>query len=144
MPYSAEPFALPVTVRYFEADQQGVVYHMWYLAYFEDARNAFLETQGCSLHDLLASGYDLKVARVEIDWSAALVWSREARITVRPARIGTSSFTLEFTAYRDEIPCACGRTVYVVIDESGKKAALPHRLRTALNREPQLTHRGRS
>ena len=30
------------TIRFFEADQQQVVYHMWYLAYFEDARNEML------------------------------------------------------------------------------------------------------
>jgi len=35
------------TIRFFEADQQRVVYHMWYLAYFEDARNAMPPSAGC-------------------------------------------------------------------------------------------------
>ena len=41
-PQARGPFEEPVHVRFLEVDQQGVVFHMWYLAYFEDARNAFL------------------------------------------------------------------------------------------------------
>ena len=33
-------------VRYLEADQQGVVFNMWYLGYFDEAMAQFLEEGG--------------------------------------------------------------------------------------------------
>ena len=40
------PFTHPVEVRYLEADQQGVVFNMWYLAYFDDAFSGLCSTAG--------------------------------------------------------------------------------------------------
>src|SRR5437667_12390906 len=50
------PFTHPVNVRYLEVDQQGVVFNMWYLAYFDDAMTSFLEEGGLPYVDMLAAG----------------------------------------------------------------------------------------
>ena len=36
-------FSHPIVVRYHEMDMQGVVFNMWYLAYFDEAMSVFIE-----------------------------------------------------------------------------------------------------
>jgi acyl-CoA thioester hydrolase len=31
------PYTFPVVVPYYQVDQQGVVFNMWYLAWFDEA-----------------------------------------------------------------------------------------------------------
>jgi hypothetical protein len=40
------PYVHPLEVRYLEADRQGVVFNMWYLAYADDALAGFLAAGG--------------------------------------------------------------------------------------------------
>ena len=54
---------------------------MWYLAFLEQARNEYLAAQGFSLADLLASGHDIQLVHVEVDWSAALRYGDIADLT---------------------------------------------------------------
>lgn len=132
MSVNAARFAVPVRVRYFEADQQGVVFHMWYLAYFEDARNAFLTAIGLPLADLLALGCDLQVVHTQIDWQGSVHWGDEAQITVAATRIGTTSFTFTFEVVVRGMVLVTAQTVYVIIDATGVKRELPAQLRRAL------------
>ncbi len=126
-------FVHPVTVRYLEVDQQGVVFNMWYLAYFDDAMTAFLAAKGLPYADLLAGGLDCQLVHTEIDWTGALGFGDDTGIAVDAERVGTTSFTLRFTALHAGEPVAVGRTVYVVVatDGSGKRE-VPDRLRSAL------------
>jgi acyl-CoA thioester hydrolase len=123
-------------VRYFEADQQGVVFNMWYLGYFDEAMTRFLEEGGLRYDDMLAAGFDVQLVRIEIDWSAPLRWPDEAQVEVALDRAGTTSFTLRFdvrSARSGGAAVATGRTVYVVVgtDGSGKRA-IPDRLARAI------------
>ncbi len=113
-------------VRYFEADQQGVVFNMWYLGYFDEAMTQFLAEGGLEYGDMLAAGFDVQLVRSEIDWKAPLRWPDEAVIEVGLERAGTSSFSLRFDVggVRDGgVEVALGRTTYVVVatDGSGKR-----------------------
>lgn len=125
-------------VRYFEADQQGVVFNMWYLGYFDEAMTCFLEEGGLDYADMLADGYDVQLVRSEIDWRGSLRWPDEAAIEVTLEGSGTTSFTLTFDVHdRSDAPVATGRTVYVVVgtDGSGKRP-IPPRLAQAIGAEP--------
>lgn len=128
------PFAHAVDVRYFEADQQGVVFNMWYLAWFEDARNALLRHAGFSLHDLLASGHDIQVVHVEIDWHGPVRWPEDVEIVTTIGAIGRTSVTFDFTVCRGGgAAAATGRTVYVITDlGASEKRPVPQPLRDAL------------
>lgn len=124
----------PLRVRYFEADQQGVVFNMWYLAYFEDARNAYLEAVGYSLADLLASGHDIQVVSTQIDWKGPVRWvDRDVDIATHVARLGTTSLTFRFRVRRGGEVLVTGQTVYVIVanDGSGKRP-IPQALRDAV------------
>jgi acyl-CoA thioester hydrolase len=124
-------------VRYLEADQQGVVFNMWYLGYFDEAMTLFLEEGGLEYTDMLKAGFDVQLVRSEIDWRAPLHWPDEVVVQVGLDRAGTTSFTLSFevSSGRTGLAVATGRTVYVVVgtDGSGKRA-IPPQLSGALGR----------
>ena len=120
-------------VRYLETDQQGVVFNMWYLGYFDEAMAAFLEEGGLAYQDLLAAGFDAQVVHTEVDWRSSLRWPDRVDVAVALAEAGTTSFALAFEVRGPAGPVATGRTVYVVIatDGSGKRP-IPEILRAAL------------
>jgi acyl-CoA thioester hydrolase len=115
----AEPFTLPVSVRYLEVDQQGVVFNMWYLAYFDDAMTAFLAHGGLAYVDMLAAGYDVQLVHTELDWQGSLRWGEPAFVDVGLAKVGRTSFTLQFAARAGEQPVVTASTVYVVVATDG-------------------------
>jgi len=124
-------------VRYFEVDQQGVVFNMWYLGYFDEAMSAFLEEGGLPYREMLDSGHDVQLVHTEVDWTSSLRWPDEARVEVAVAAAGRTSFTLSFDVYAAETLVATGRTVYVVVgtDGSGKRP-IPPSIRAALDLDP--------
>lgn len=128
----AARFRHPVSVRYFECDQQGVVFHMWYLAYLEDARNALLAAAGYGLPRLLAEGLDIQVAHAELDWRASAHWGDELEIEASVARLGRTSLTLHFVALRANDEIASAETTYVIVRPDAGPRALPDALRSAL------------
>ena len=123
----AEPFEHPLTVRYLEVDQQGVVFNAWYLAYFDDAMTAFLAHRGLPYRALLDSGHDAQVVHTELDWTGALGFGDEAVVVVDVAALGTTSFTLSFEVRRGGESLVKARTVYVCVatDGSGKRPLTP-------------------
>lgn len=126
-------FEHPLRVRYMEVDAQGVVFNAWYLTYFDEAMAAFLADRGLPYPAMLAAGFDVQLVRSEIDWRSGLRWPEDFRVAVATARLGRTSFALDFEARRgDEVTCS-GRTVYVVVgtDGSGKRS-IPPQLATAL------------
>lgn len=124
-------------VRYLEADQQGVVFNMWYLGYFDEAMTQHLADGGLSYLDMIDAGFDVQLVRSEIDWQAPVRWPDEIQVTVTTERAGTTSFTLTFEVRAGAgAVAATGRTVYVVVavDGSGKRP-IPPRLAGALGLE---------
>ena len=84
------------TVRYLEVDAQNVVFNSWYLAWFDDAMSAFLEHGGLPYKEMLAAGYDVQLVRSEIDWRAGVGFQDVLDIAVATARLGRTSFALDF------------------------------------------------
>jgi acyl-CoA thioester hydrolase len=120
-------------VRYFEVDQQGVVFNMWYLGYFDEAMTAHLDEGGLAYPDMLAGGYDVQLVHTEIDWKAPLRWRQDAVVEVSLRRMGTTSFELAFAVTAGDVEVAAGRTTYVVVATDGSgKLPIPERLRSAL------------
>ena len=130
----ADVFEHSLQVRYMEVDAQGVVFNAWYLTYFDEAMSAFLSFRGLPYAALLDAGFDVQLVRCEMDWKAGLHWEDEVLVAVSTARLGRTSFALDFQTRRDGGPVTCSaRTVYVVVatDGSGKRE-LPPRLVEAL------------
>ena len=127
------PHLHPVTVRYLEVDQQGVVFNMWYLGYFDDAMTTFLEAGGLPYTEMADHGYDIQLVHHEIDWTGPLRFGDDAHIQVSVAEFGRTSFTMHFVVEAPAGVVARGTTVYVAIalDGSGPMP-IPDRLRGCL------------
>ena len=127
-------FEYSLRVRYMEVDAQGVVFNGWYLTYFDEAMAAFLGARGLPYAQMLDAGFDVQLVHCELDWKAGLLWQDEVSVAVSTARLGRTSFALDFETRRDggQVTCSA-RTVYVAVatDGSGKRA-LPPRLVDAL------------
>jgi acyl-CoA thioester hydrolase len=134
-----DTFTFPVNVRYLEVDAQGVVFNMWYLAYFDDAMTAYLAHRGLPYDEMTAAGHDVMLVHTELDWHGGVAWNDPIVVAVSLARLGSTSFTLDFQVRRAGEVVVDGRTVYVVIgtDGSGKRP-IPDLLRDALGPERPL------
>jgi acyl-CoA thioester hydrolase len=111
-----------------EVDAQGVVFNAWYLTYFDEAMAAFLDFRGLPYAAMLDAGFDVQLVHCEMDWKTGLRWQDEVRVAVSTARLGRTSFALDFETRRngDRVTCSA-RTVYVVVatDGSGKRDLPP-------------------
>lgn len=126
-------------VRYVEVDAQNVVFNSWYLAWFDDAMTAFLEHGGLSYKAMLDAGYDVQLVRSEIDWRAGVGFQDAVEVAVATARLGRTSFALDFEVRHGSAVTCAGRTVYVVVaaDGSGKRE-IPPLIRGALGEPAPL------
>lgn len=140
-------FRMPITVRYLEADQQGVVFNMWYLGYIDEALSAYLAHVGLTYADLIASGYDVMLVHTELDWAGSLRWQDRADVLVSPVGIGNTSLTLDYAVQRrtdsdepgDVVLSA--RIVYVVVDATThERIEVPEKIRAAIG-DPRALRR---
>ncbi len=126
-------------VRYRETDAQHVAFNGQYLGWFDDAMTEFLLHRGLAYSTMLAAGYDVQLVRSEIDWRGGVGFGDDIAIAVSTARLGRTSFALDFEVRRDSTVTCTGRTVYVVVatDGSGKQE-IPTLIRDALGEPAPL------
>jgi acyl-CoA thioester hydrolase len=124
---------VPVSTSYFQFDQQGVVFNMWYFAWFDDAMTQFLGEVGYSYAAMTADGFDVQLVHTEADWREGVRYGEQVMIDVTTERVGSSSFTLSFGVRVGTQVRSTGRTVYVVVSTDGAgKRSVPSKLRAAL------------
>jgi acyl-CoA thioester hydrolase len=130
----ADVFEHPLRVRYMEVDAQAVVFNSWYLTYFDEAMAAFLHFRGLPYATMLDAGFDVQLVRSEIDWRTGLRWQDDFLVAVSTARLGRTSFSLDFETRRNDGEVTCSaRSVYVVVATDGTgKRQLPPLLANAL------------
>jgi acyl-CoA thioester hydrolase len=122
-----------IQVPYYQVDQQGVVFNMWYFAWLDEAMSAFLASIGHPYDALIDSGADVQLVHSEIDWKGSARWGDDAVVEVTTAEVGRTSFTLEFLVKVKGEVIATAKTVYVVINTDGSgKRPVPEDLRAAL------------
>ena len=131
---TAPAYRYPVTPRYFEFDQQGIVFNAWYLAWFDDAQAGYFAARGVPMGDLIAGGHDVRLVRTQVEWAAPVVPGMTVEVDVATAALGRTSVTLQFTVLDAAGSATCrARTVYVVVDTDGfRPAQIPEYLRQAL------------
>ncbi|MGZ5362949.1 MAG: acyl-CoA thioesterase [Mycobacterium sp.] len=142
-------FSLPITPRYAEVDQQGVVFNGHYLTWFDEACTGFLDHLDVTYPGLIASGYDIQVVHSEIDFKGPVRWRDSVRVEVHCERIGSTSFALGFNVLRrkdgdpatDEQSAVRGHNVYVVVStDDWAKRPIPPVLREALTSVERQAH----
>src|SRR2546423_15230510 len=59
---------VPIATSYFQYDQQGVVFNMWYFGWFDDAMTQFVSEVGYPYTEMNADGVDVQLVHTEADW----------------------------------------------------------------------------
>ena len=65
-------FELPMKVRDYEVDSEGIVNNAVYLHYLEHTRHEFCEWAGLSFRDMSAKGITPVLSRIEVDYRRPL------------------------------------------------------------------------
>ncbi|MGY1746508.1 acyl-CoA thioesterase [Blastococcus sp. SYSU D00695] len=130
---SVDEFVLPWRARYYEVDQQGVVFNAWYLAWFDEAMSAFLADRGLDAAAMAATGIEFQLVHAELDWKSGARWGEDVELVVRPGRIGNTSFEVTYAARRAGVEIVTARIVYVAIGRDGSgKTPVPALMRAVL------------
>jgi acyl-CoA thioester hydrolase len=103
------------TVRFRDLDPMGHVNNAVYLTWIENARIEFLRSLG-AFDNPYTGEMTMILARAEVDFRAPLGFGEEVTIGVRPARLGTKSFDLEYELRAGDRVVAEARTVLVAYD----------------------------
>jgi acyl-CoA thioester hydrolase len=113
-------------VRFRDLDALGHVNNAVYATYLEQARIEFLRGLGATQDDMI-------LAHLEIDFRAPVGFGADVEIEVRPARVGTKSFGLDYTMRVEERVVAEAKSVLVAYDYGREQSVeLPERWREAL------------
>jgi len=124
------PFVHEDTVRFSDLDGMGHVNNAVFLTYLEQARLAWFRSFGEEESMPLT---DIILARTEIDFRSPLVFGERVSIGVRPARVGTKSFELEYELRVGERLVAEAKSVIVGYDYAARSSTeIPVRWRRRL------------
>jgi acyl-CoA thioester hydrolase len=126
------PFVHSETVRFSDLDGFGHVNNAVYSVYLEQARLAWFAQHDQEAGEPMALR-DVILARTEIDFRSPLAYGDSVEIGVRPSRLGTKSFELEFELRADGRLVAEARSVLVGYDYgSARSTEVPERWRRRL------------
>ena len=96
-------FAHELRVRWSETDPQGIVFNVNYLMYADVAFTEYLRALGYAYPmPMEGTGTDIFAVRSEVDFRGSARFDELVSVAVRTARIGRSSFTIEFRICRGE------------------------------------------
>jgi acyl-CoA thioester hydrolase len=115
-------FSAKTRVGFSDTDAQGIVYYGRYNPYFDFARVEYLRTLGL-LQPRREVG-DFVMRANDVEYLAPAVFDDEIEVFVRVSRLGRTSVTFEFAAYRlpDEVLMVTAHQTLVYVDLAERKA----------------------
>ena len=132
MPVPPFKFSARTRVGFSDTDAQGVVYYGRYNPYFDLARVEYLRMLG-QLHH--AGEGDFVMRANDVEYFAPARFDDELEIFVRVSRIGRTSVTFEFAAYKvpdDTLAVTAHQTLVYVDLEERKAAPVPSEYRATI------------
>ena len=125
-PAAKSPFKFSATTRvgFSDTDAQGIVYYGRYLPYFDFARVEYHRSLELLGMDIGAGGAEFVMRACSIQYFAPAVFDDLIDVHVRLARIGRTSATWEFAAYRerDDVLMVTATQTLVLVDLDERKA----------------------
>lgn len=121
----SEATALSITtevrVRFNETDPLGIVWHGYYITYFEDGREAFGRHHGISYLDIYDSGFTTPIVKSTCEHKLSLRYGDVMRIetTIVDTPAAKMIFRYKIFDGNNEIACT-GETVQVFLDSKGE------------------------
>ena len=125
-------FSARTRVGFSDTDAQGIVYYGRYNPFFDVARVEYNRSLGL-LH--LDWPGDFVMRANDVEYFAPAVFDDEIEVYVRVSRLGATSVTFEFAAYRvrDEVLMVTAHQTAVYVDLADrKKCSLPPEFRETI------------
>jgi acyl-CoA thioester hydrolase len=112
------PFRYYLRVRYQECDAQHVVFNARYGEYIDLACFEFLRAALPRPTDAMDGTFESQTVRQVVEWKRPARFDDVLEISVRPGRIGSTSFVLNFEIRRagEAEPLVTSETIYVHVD----------------------------
>ena len=131
-------FSTRTRVGFSDTDAQGIVYYGRYLPYFDLARVEY--HRHLDLLDGAVEGDQFVMRASGVEYFAPAVFDDEIEVFVRVSRLGRTSVTFEFAAYRlpDDVLMVTAHQTLVYVDLAERKACpVPDAFR-----DPVLSYEG--
>ncbi len=118
---------ITVRVNYSETDQMGVVYHAWYLVWFDRARTEHLRRTGSSYAELEQQGLRMVVGEAKVRYRQPARYDELVTIRCWIREIASRRITFGYAAVTaaDGRLLATGETSLMVLDARLQWARLP-------------------
>jgi acyl-CoA thioester hydrolase len=115
-------YASLTRVGFSETDAQGIVYYGRYLPYFDQARVEYLRHLGLLRQG--PEGNEFVMRANTIEYHAPARFDDLVEVFIRVSRIGTTSVTCEYEAYRvdDDVLMVTANQTLVLVDLEERKA----------------------
>jgi acyl-CoA thioester hydrolase len=131
------PFKFSATTRvaFSDTDAQGIVYYGRYLPYFDLARVEYHRELGLLHMEIGDGGLEFVMRACSMEYFAPAVFDDLIEVYARLARIGRTSATWEFAAYRvkDDVLMVTAKQTNVLVDLDERKACpIPQDYRDAI------------
>jgi acyl-CoA thioester hydrolase len=111
-------FSARTRVGFSDTDAQGIVYFGRYLPYMDLARVEYHRKLGLLGIEIGEPGVEFVMRAIGVEYHAPAVFDDELEVFVRLARIGRTSATYEFAAYRarDDVLMVTATQTMVLVD----------------------------
>lgn len=115
-------FSARTRVGFSDTDAQGIVYYGRYLPYFDLARVEYHRQLG--ILEARPGDEEFVMRALTVEYLAPAVFDDEIEVFVRLARIGRTSATYEFAAYRvsDDVLMVTATKTLVLVDLAERRA----------------------
>lgn len=109
-----------IRVRFNETDPLGIVWHGYYITYFEDGREAFGREHGISYLDVHKYGYTTPIVKSGCEHKLPLRYGDVARIETTIVNTPAAKIIFRFKIFDGDNNLACtGETVQVFVNSEG-------------------------
>jgi len=116
-----------IRVRFNETDALGIVWHGYYIHYFEDGREAFGRKHGISYLDTKAQGYVTPIVKSTCEHKLPLRYGDVATIETTYINSPAAKLIFRYKIFNTEKQLVCtGETIQVFVDDNNNLSlALP-------------------
>ncbi|AMA48512.1 MULTISPECIES: acyl-CoA thioesterase [Flavobacterium] len=109
-----------IRIRFNETDPLGIVWHGYYITYFEDGREAFGRQHGISYLDVQANGYTTPIVKSSCEHKLSLRYGDVARIETTFVDTPAAKMIFRYKIFDNNNNIVCtGETVQVFLDANG-------------------------
>ena len=130
-------FSARTRVGFSDTDAQGIVYYGRYLPYFDLARVEYQRKLSLLGMEVGEPGVEFVMRALSVEYHAPAIFDDEIEVFVRLARIGRTSATYEFAAYRsaDDLLMVTATQTLVLVDlDERKPCHIPDEFRETIRR----------